>query len=129
MSGEAISVEAAGYDHAVAVINVLGVPSSAASYAPGQEQAPQALREAGLLDALTESGWQVQDVGDLTVQVWQPDRACPYAQNLTEVSESLRELAAAVVSFRPEHERLLVLGGKPGEHHLRAGRSGGGAPE
>lgn len=111
MSGEVISVEAAGYDQAVAVLNVLGVPSSAASYAPGQEQAPRALREAGLLDALTESGWQVKDAGDLTLQVWQPDRTYPFAQNLTDASESLRELTAAVATLRPEHEQLLVLGG------------------
>ncbi|GAA1489267.1 arginase family protein [Brachybacterium sacelli] len=93
------------------VLHVLGVPSSAASYAPGQEQAPRALREAGLLDALTASGWQVEDAGDLTMQVWSPDRARPFAQNLTAVASSVRELAARVASLTSSGERLLVLGG------------------
>ena len=31
------------------VLGVLGVPTSAGAFAPGQEQAPKALREAGLL--------------------------------------------------------------------------------
>lgn len=94
-----------------AVINVLGVPSNAASYAAGQEQAPRVLREAGLLDALTESGWQVKDAGDTTLQMWRPDRDRRYAQNLTEASESLRETKIAVASLSPGQERLLVLGG------------------
>lgn len=93
------------------VINVLGVPSSAASYSPGQEQAPRALRDAGLIDALSAVGWQVEDAGDLPVQVWQPDRIRPYAQNVTEAVESLHELTASVASLASGHERLLVLGG------------------
>ena len=32
-------------------VGVIGVPSSAGSYAPGQEKAPRALRDAGLLSA------------------------------------------------------------------------------
>ena len=41
----------------------MGVPSSAASYAAGQDLAPAALRSAGLLDQLTASGLQVHDDG------------------------------------------------------------------
>jgi arginase len=50
-------------------------------YAAGQDQAPAALREAGLIDALTGTGPEVRDAGDLPEQVWRPDRERPFAQN------------------------------------------------
>lgn len=93
------------------VLHVLGVPSSAASYSPGQERAPRALREAGLLDALSATGWQVKDAGDLPLQVWRPDRNRPYAQNLPQAAESLRELTTTVAPLASGQGRLLVLGG------------------
>ena len=37
-------------------VGVIGVPTSAGAFAPGQEQAPEALREAGLLDRLGGRG-------------------------------------------------------------------------
>jgi arginase len=54
---------------------MIGVPSSAGSYAAGQDQAPAALRSAGLIDALRKAGLEVHDEGDLPIQVWSPDRA------------------------------------------------------
>jgi arginase len=60
----------------VNTISVVGVPSSAASHAAGQDLAPAALRSAGLLEQLTASGLQVHDDGDLPRQIWSPDRAC-----------------------------------------------------
>lgn len=44
-------------------VSVVGVPSSAGSYAAGQEQAPAALRAAGLIDALIAAGVEVHDDG------------------------------------------------------------------
>lgn len=92
-------------------LNILGVPSSAGSYSAGQEQAPAALRDAGLLDALTAAGNEVHDAGDLTPRTWRPDRVRRYAQNLPEVVASLRELTAVVPTLLRGEERLLVLGG------------------
>jgi len=37
-------------------VSVVGVPSSAGSYAAGQDQAPEALRAAGLIDAHVAAG-------------------------------------------------------------------------
>jgi arginase len=51
-------------------LTMIGVPSSAGSYAAGQDQAPRALRDAGLVEALTGAGIDVHDAGDLTAQVW-----------------------------------------------------------
>jgi arginase len=53
----------------MAVVSIVGVPSSAGSYAAGQDQAPTALRSAGLVDALRASGLEVQDEGDLPVDL------------------------------------------------------------
>lgn len=95
----------------MSTINVLGVPSSAGSYAPGQELAPAALREAGLLRALADAGHDVRDHGDLTHQTWKPDRSRRRAQNLGEVVLSVDELAQACAAHLGGDERLLVLGG------------------
>jgi arginase len=40
---------------------LLGVPTSAGAFAPGQERAPAALRDAGLLERLGEAGAKVED--------------------------------------------------------------------
>ena len=77
----------------------------------GQEQAPRALREGGLVAALSRAGNDVHDVGDLTMRMWTPDRERRFAQNLPDVVESVRELASAVPPLLSDDDRLLVLGG------------------
>lgn len=64
-------------------IEIIGIPTSAASYAPGQEQAPVALRAAGLAHALRSRGLDVVDSeDDPPVWRWRPDQQDPRAQNL-----------------------------------------------
>ncbi len=89
----------------------MGVPSSAASYAAGQDLAPAALRGAGLADALSASGLEVHDAGDLSHQVWAPDRDHPLAQNVGQVIESLVELCDRLVPLLTRGDLLLVVGG------------------
>jgi arginase len=90
---------------------MIGVPSSAGSYAAGQDQAPRALRDAGLVTALRAAGIDVHDAGDTTEQVWAPDRDDRLAQNLGQVVASVRELADRVPALLADDRRLLVLGG------------------
>jgi arginase len=92
-------------------LSVVGVPSSAASYAAGQDLAPGALRSAGLLDQLTSSGLDVHDSGDLPHQVWNPDRDHPLAQNVDQTTASLRELADRLGPLLAAGDLALVLGG------------------
>jgi arginase len=92
-------------------VEMIGVPSSAGSYAAGQDQAPRALREAGLIPALTAAGLDVHDAGDLTEQVWAPDRQDRFAQNTGQVVASVQELAGLVPKVLTSGRRLLVLGG------------------
>ena len=61
---------------------VIGVPTSAGAFAPGQEEAPAALRAAGLIEALVRAGLVVRDDGDCATWRWRPDRENRRAQNL-----------------------------------------------
>ncbi|MFC7496513.1 MULTISPECIES: arginase family protein [unclassified Nocardioides] len=92
-------------------INVLGYPSSAAAYCVGVEQAPAALREAGLISSIEAAGHRVRDAGDLPVRRWRPDHDRPLAQNLEEEVDALRELADAAHALMAPGEQLLVIGG------------------
>ena len=89
----------------------MGVPSSAASYAAGQDLAPAALRSAGLVDRLSESGLEVHDDGDLPHQVWRPDRDHRLAQNVGQATESVRQLADRLGPLLARGDFALVIGG------------------
>jgi arginase len=91
----------------VARIGVIGVPTSAGAFAPGQEDAPAALRAAGLLQQLDDA----TDHGDRERFRWRPDREHPYAQNLGQVVEIVQDTARRVAQAAAEGEFPLVLGG------------------
>ena len=92
-------------------VSVVGVPNSAASYAAGQEQAPTALRAAGLIDALVSVRLDVHDDGDLPTVVWKPDREHPFAQNVQQVEACLQDLAGRLEPLLGAGDVLLVVGG------------------
>lgn len=92
-------------------VSVVGVPNSAGSYAAGQDQAPAALRAAGLIGAMVAAGLEVNDAGDLPAQVWTPDRAHPYAQNAGQVATCLRELTNRLRPLFAAGDTVLALGG------------------
>jgi len=81
-------------------LGVIGVPTSAAAFAPGQELAPAALRDAGLPARLSEQGFEVRDHGDREVWRWRPDRGQRRAQNASKVAEIVRETAQRVGRLR-----------------------------
>jgi arginase len=89
----------------------VGVPSSAASYAAGQDLAPAALRSAGLLEQLITSGLEVHDDGDLPHQAWSPDRDHPLAQNAGQATVSVQQLADRLSPLLARGDIALVLGG------------------
>jgi len=95
----------------MSTIDVIGVPSSMAAFAPGQERAPAALRAAGLLGRLGDTGHQVRDRGDSLTRRWLPDREHPRAQNVGAVVEVVRETAERVSASVAGGAVALVLGG------------------
>jgi arginase len=90
---------------------LIGVPTSAGAFAPGQERAPGALRDAGLLELLRDAGIDIRDRGDRQVWRWRPDRENPRAQNLGAVVEIVQDTTRRVAAAVAEGEATLVLGG------------------
>jgi arginase len=91
---------------------LIGAPSGAGACGVGQEQAPIALRDVGLVDLLADAGFAVADLGDSQVVPWRPDRARPQAQNLEAVVEVVKTTATRVADALQEPDRtVLVLGG------------------
>jgi arginase len=92
-------------------ITIVGAPTSAGAYAPGQERAPLALREAGLIAALEARGAVVQDAGDGPLQRWAPDAAAPRAQNRALVTAAIARASESVKLGLREEGLVLLLGG------------------
>jgi len=90
---------------------LLGVPSSAGAHGPGQEKAPSALRTAGLLGALREAGLELEDLGDLPVVRFAPDRVERKRQNQSQVVKVARQVADAVARAVERELIPIVLGG------------------
>ena len=90
---------------------LIGVPSSAGAHGPGQEKGPSALRTAGLLGALREAGLEVEDLGDLPVVRFAPDRAERKRQSQSRVVKVARQVADAVARAVERELIPIVLGG------------------
>jgi arginase len=101
----------AGWLSVPRTVAVIGVPTSAGAFAPGQEQAPAALRDAGLLERLREAGAEVADAGDREVWRWRPDRGNRDAQNVAAVAAIVAETARRVGEAAGSRALTLVLGG------------------
>ncbi|HEV2615756.1 MAG TPA: arginase family protein [Candidatus Acidoferrales bacterium] len=87
-------------------IILLGAPTSAAALAAGHEKAPQALRDAGLVERLESLGYSVTDMGDDPVVTYQSDEETPRARNLPHVVKALEAL-------KPRVEAAVKTGGLP----------------
>jgi arginase len=92
-------------------LSVIGAPTSAGAYAPGQERAPAALRQAGLLDRLRASSVDVHELGDTARFRWQVDRNNPRAMNALPVARAARDTARLVEKALGDGGAALVLGG------------------
>jgi arginase len=92
-------------------LDLIGAPSSAGGYAPGQERAPAAIRAAGLLASLGDRDITVNDRGDVPGFRWRVDRANPRAMNAETAAGVARAVADRVAEGLAEGAGLLVLGG------------------
>lgn len=90
---------------------IIGAPSSAGAFAPGQEKAPAVLRNAGLIEMLTERGLNVADHGDTARFRWRPDREHPTEQNVEAVLRTALDVEQKVRRAVSEGCWPLVIGG------------------
>lgn len=98
--------------HMSTTLGLLGVPSSAAAHWPGQEKAPAALREAGLVRLLREAGLMVEDHGDRSVVRWRPHPTERLPHNLSRVLEVLSDTRSQVSRIFEAGQIPLVVGGE-----------------
>jgi arginase len=92
-------------------LTLIGAPTSAGAYAPGQEDGPAALREHGLADELRRLGAYVNDAGDTPRWRWRPDAGHRRAQNATAVAEQASAVAERVAAALKDETLPVVLGG------------------
>jgi arginase len=92
-------------------LDIVGAPSSAGAYAPGQERAPRAYRAAGLPGFLEERGIAVTDRGDVPGFRWRPDREHMRAMNADAAAGVASAVADQVAAGLSDSSALLVLGG------------------
>jgi arginase len=90
---------------------VIGAPSSAGAYAPGQEKSPDALRAIGLCEHLSERGIPVADLGNVEGFRWRVDKANPRAMNAGAAAKVAKATAHQVAQALAGDARVLVLGG------------------
>lgn len=90
---------------------IIGVPSSAGAYSPGQEKAPDALRAAGLISFLEKQGVTVTDKKNASGYRWKVDKENRYAMNVDQVYSVAKEVAGKVQESLKENSKVLVLGG------------------
>jgi arginase len=95
----------------VAELVVLGVASSAGTHNAGQEDAPRALREAGLVDRLRSAGLRVRDQGDVVTETFAVDHTFPTRRNLPAVVRVARQVADLVAATVSGGSVPLVIGG------------------
>ena len=92
-------------------VAIIGAPTSAGAYAPGQEKAPDAFRKHGLVQSLQQKGILVHDTGNIAPFRWRPDPSRPKAMNLTAVQQAAQSVAERVTAAIKANEVALVLGG------------------
>jgi arginase len=91
-------------------VTVIEAPTSAGGYAPGQEDGPRALLEAGLVERLEANGVAVRRGGRVSPFRWRPDPVDPRAANAGVVTDRAGQVAALVRSA-PAEDMIVVLGG------------------
>jgi arginase len=94
-----------------AALTIIGVPSSAGAYAPGQEKTPGAMRAAGLIPLLEAEGIRVIDNGDIPVCRWEVDKDNKRAMNVGAVTNIAKAVSKKISQSLMDKKKALVVGG------------------
>ena len=131
MDGETVSRKTSGGDNPARdrpkraqAITIIGVPIEAGAGARGAAMGPAMLRTAGIVTALRDLGYDVEDRGDLPPPPSLVHQAVPKgrAHRVGEVAAWVRELALETYAAAGSGRTPIVLGG---DHSLAMGSIGG----
>ena len=92
-------------------LTIIGAPSSAGAYGPGQEKTPDALRKVGLIQCLETNGLTVTDKNNVRGFRWRVDKENPRAMNADNVVEVAKDVSEKVYEALIKNEKILVIGG------------------
>jgi len=92
-------------------IGVVGFPFCKGSPFTGTQQAPQALREGGLVSSLERFGHHVVDHGDVTLDPIQNDEPINGLMNPRSCGEANKLLSESVSKILQSNQSVLALGG------------------
>jgi arginase len=95
-------------------IAILGAPTAAAAHWPGQEKAPSAFRDAGLIEQLQAASVLFVDCGDLSVEPWRSARVSVpggFVNNLDRVIAVAGQIRDRVAAIDRDGHFPVVLGG------------------
>ena len=90
---------------------IIGAPTSVASFSPGQEKAPAALRSAGLELRIRSAGIEVADLGDSPVSRWTSDRNWFSGPTMARIAADVAGARDRIASARDEGCLPLLVGG------------------
>jgi arginase len=94
-----------------ASLAIIGAPTSAGAYGPGQEEAPAAIRAAGLISLLEAHGVHAIDKGNVPGYRWRVDKQNKRAMNVALVANVAKTLSRIVSESLAENKKLLIVGG------------------
>jgi arginase len=98
-------------DMKLSKIGIIGVPYSVSSFGSGTDKSPEALRKAGIVDALKKISVGVEDLGDLETELPLPDISNPRLRNPGQVVVLCRALAKRIQCAVEEGYFPFVIGG------------------
>jgi arginase len=104
-------------------IRIIGVPMDLGASRRGVDMGPSALRVAGLQARIKQLGYQVEDIGNISVK--QPEEMSygeKRAKYLAEIADACKDLGALVEKSLEENLVPIVLGG---DHSIAAGSLSG----
>jgi arginase len=104
-------------------IRIIGVPMDLGASRRGVDMGPSALRVAGLQARIKQLGYQVEDIGNISVK--QPEEMSygeKRAKYLAEIADACKDLGAMVEKSLEENQVPVVLGG---DHSIAAGSLSG----
>jgi arginase len=104
-------------------VNIIGFPMDLGADRRGVDMGPSALRIAGLREKLEKLGYEIEDSGDINIQIMEKQKITnPKLKYLNEILKTSKQLAAKVEKVLDKKQFPLCLGG---DHSMALGTIAG----